>query len=248
METIEKEVLEKIKSGKIAPRPRWVFSARNIAFWVAFAASVLVGSVAFGVILFMLHDHDWTVYANLHQTFLQYLLEGLPYFWIAWLVVFTGVSYLEFRNTTKGYRYVPYVVIFGSILVSMFFGTGFYLLGFGEKTHDLFTENMPYYHSLVFDKKGQWSQPDDGLLSGTVVNVEGPTQFVLRDWNGKTWQVTTAESGNMPLANAEELRIVGEEGNNGTFEAREVKPWRNDVPAPAATPPVNVMLTSSTTP
>jgi len=251
METLEKEVLERIKSGKITPRPRWMFSAKNLAFWAAFAVSILVGSVAFGVILFMLHDHDWTVYANLHQTFLEYLLEGLPYFWIAWLVVFTGVSYLEFRNTAKGYRYIPYAVIFGSILISMLFGTGFYLMGFGEKTHDLFTESVPYYRNLTFDKKGQWSQPSSGLLSGTVVSVENPTQFVLRDWNGRLWEVTAADAGtsNVIPADAEELRIVGEQEDGDVFEAHEMKPWRNgDAPPGIPLAPATVILTSSTRP
>lgn len=250
METIKQEVLEKIKNKEIIPRPRWFFSARNITFWIAFIVSILVGSVAFGVILFVVNDHDWTVYANLHQTFLQYLFASLPYFWIVWLVLFTAVSYIEFRNTKKGYHYIPYIVIFGSILISVLFGTGFYLLGIGEKTHNLFAEDVPYYRTIIFDRKGQWSDPERGLLSGTVVGMENPTQFLLRDWNGKLWQVTmmNVNSGNTIFVNpTAQVRIVGEQADSAIFMAYEIMPWRNDTRRAPRTAP-RVMLTSSTRP
>lgn len=228
MDNLQKEVFEKIKSGDITPKPRWYFSLKNSAFWAAFAASVLVGAVAFAVILFSFTDNDWTIYTRLHKSFLEYFIASLPYFWIAWIILFSLISYAEFRRTKRGYRITTYLVIAGSVVLSMLLGTALFFSGLGGETHELLIEHVPYYRNLVFDKRGTWSQPSLGLLSGTIRTVQGGGVFTLEDWQGRLWRVQAEQAAwHLPYAPqaAETVRMVGEMSDADLFRADEIREW-----------------------
>ena len=249
MDEIQKEILERIKNKEIKPKPRWYFSLKNNAFWGAFVASIVVGSVAFAVMLFSLADNDWTIYTRLHKSFVEYFIASIPYFWIAWIVLFMLISYAEFRHTKRGYRFMTHLVVGGSVVLSMVLGTGFFFLGFGGKTHELLIENVPYYRSFVFDKRGMWSQPSLGLLSGTIRTVQNNNQFMLEDWEGRIWQVQAEDSTwHLPFApeTMEMVRIIGEKSDDNYFRADEIREWNRGMDRRRISPPPSIIFTTST--
>ena len=250
MDEIQKEILERIKNKEIKPKPRWYFSLKNNAFWGAFVASIVVGSVAFAVMLFSLADNDWTIYTRLHKSFVEYFIASIPYFWIAWIVLFILISYAEFRHTKRGYRFMTHLVVGGSVVLSMVLGTGLFFLGLGGETHELLIENIPYYRSFVFDKRGTWSQPNLGLLSGTIRTVQSNNQFMLEDWEGRIWQVQAEDSTwHLPFApeTMETVRIIGEKSDDNYFRADEIREWNRGMGRRRIPPPhPSIIFTTST--
>ena len=78
-ENIAKKVLEQIKSKGILPKPRWRFLLKDYLIWLFFGLTIIVGSLASSIIIFMVRSNDWDLYNRLH---LPFFLKTLPYFWI----------------------------------------------------------------------------------------------------------------------------------------------------------------------
>ena len=54
MTKLSEKVLKEIKEKKIEPAPRWQFLLKDYFVWLSFAASVIIGAIAFCVILYFL--------------------------------------------------------------------------------------------------------------------------------------------------------------------------------------------------
>lgn len=230
MSELKEKILEEIKTGKITPKPRWVFSAIQTLVWVSIGFSVVIGSVSVAIITFALTDADWDLYQRFHKSFLEYLIFLLPYFWIGGLVVFAILGYFAFRKTSGGYRVMPYLIVFGGLFISVVCGEMLYGLGFGESLHEFFLTKTPPYEKLVATDKIIWSDPENGLLSGRVILLPATSSFSLYDWNNNVWLVAR-NSSTLPWnhdgfpKNGELVKILGAPMNSSTFIATEIRPW-----------------------
>ena len=229
MTTTSDKILQKIKDAKIAPEPKWKFSAINSAEWVMFFAAILIGSLSFAVMIDMLVGHDWDLYPYLHKSFLQYLFLSLPYVWIVCVGLFSWIAYYNFVHTKGWYKHRLYLVVLASIFLSVFLGTCFFFLGFGRKVDEVLSSDVPYYNMMKLNKKAIWNHPDEGLLGGTVTGIKSQNELILSDDNGQDWDVEAANVyKDMPdMAIGERIKVIGVEKDSHIFMAKEIRDWES---------------------
>jgi hypothetical protein len=232
MGTISDKVLNKIREEKITPAPKWKFLLKDSIVWIAFLGSVLVGGLAFCVVLTVAIDNDWDIYRQAGHGFFEYILLSLPYFWILLLVAFVGIAFYNFKHTKNGYRCRTFLIFASSIAGSAALGLAFhYYFGLGEKIDGAFFRSVPLYENIGCQccrKKALWSQPQKGLLGGKIQELESVDKFLLEDFSGGPWRVegeNVVWRGNLVPQTGILIKIIGNKEDEYFFRAREIRPW-----------------------
>jgi hypothetical protein len=220
MSSILEKVTKNIEEKKINPRPRYYFLFKNYGLLVLFTLSILCGATIASTILFMFVDYDYNAF--------QDFIISLPYFWIVFLSIFIISAYYNFRNTSTGYRHEIYKIILISLLLSLAIGIVFFLMGLDSEVDELFSQKVPFYENFIYNKDDVYNSPEKGLLSGRVVDLIGMDKFILKDFNGKIWQIggSDLEDCNfLKIQNNLELRLIGEQTGENTFDAKIIRLW-----------------------
>ena len=230
MKNISEEVFKKLKEENIKPRPYWHFVMKNYFIWMLFVISIILGSLAFSMILFMIRQLDWDIYRYLGESFLKTFFISLPYLWVLFLLLFVGVAYYNFLHTKRGYRFRFISIFLISLTLSTLFGTGLYYNGFSEKIENVFFEKIPYYSKMVYTCEKQWMQPRKGLLAGIIKEIElSKNSIKLMDLNDQHWQIDTSKTiwrGKLQPLNGLQIKVIGKMVDNTHFQALEVRPWQ----------------------
>lgn len=229
MKRTSQEILDKLKKGHVHPKPKWHFVSKSILLWLFFMLVVIVGSLAFSAMLFRIYNEDWGIYQHLGRNPVQHFFMTIPYLWIILVVVLALLAVYSFKHTKGGYRHKPLIVVSVSILGGVVIGTILFAGGCGNYIDRQFSEH-PSFIRFAHEKQQQiWSQPEKGLLAGTVLEIFPGDVFKLEDFEGKQWQVIyigDSERYVEFLVEGADLRLVGEQVGEADFEAVKIHPWR----------------------
>jgi len=230
MKNISNEVLKKIKDNNIKPKPLWYFVTKNYFIWMIFGISIILGSFAFSMVLFIIRQLDWDIYYYTGNSFLKTVLVGLPYLWLIFLILFTGVAYFNFIHTKKGYRFKFISILLFSLIISIILGSTFYFNGFSERLEKIFSENIPYYNKLVYSREEQWMKPERGLLAGTIIETVLPeNNFILMDLDNNRWKIEAGKAiwkGKMTPVIGLKIKLIGKLIDDSNFKAIEIRSWQ----------------------
>lgn len=230
MDKLTGSIISKIKKEKISPAPKWMFLAKNYSIWTLFVLAVIIGGLAFAVILFLLTDNDWDIYKHLDKSFGEYLLLSFPYFWIIFLGLFSTAAFYNYKHTKKGYRRDPHLIIGANILISVIIGTVFFYAGLGSKIENVFADNIPYYRNHAQYKLDVWNNPEKGLLAGVITEAGNKDSFVLKDFEGEKWEIQASSAfwgGRVIFQKGERIKIIGKKKSDDIFSAQQIRPWMN---------------------
>ncbi|OGD67682.1 hypothetical protein A2442_03870 [Candidatus Campbellbacteria bacterium RIFOXYC2_FULL_35_25] len=228
MNKFSEKILKRIEEKHISPKPRWQFLTKDIFVWFLGAISILVGGIATSVIIFVLVNSDWESYRFLSGSLLDHIINVAPVLWVIFLAFFILGADYNFKNTKKGYRYSVSEVVGMSILVSVILGGIFYQIGLAHIT-DYELGNLIDYKRFTEKRQGLWNHPSEGLLVGAIVPSEKNDILTLKDADGKEWNITVGKL--MPrhfiiLDNVSIVSFRGEQIDEKTFEACDVRPWQ----------------------
>lgn len=231
MNELSNTILEKIKHDQVRPIPRWEFLLKDWVIWAGFAVSVIVGSVAYCVALFMLTTQDWDIYRYVGSNPFVDALSGLPYVWLVLLILFAALAYYQIRHTQSGYRYRVIGVILVSIGASIIFGTILHLSGFGDYIDNAMARNLSVYRHLTPDRQAVWTQPEKGLLAGKITDISNSQSglVTIKDFHGHSWLIQYHEAVIDPRVKVrigEYIKMVGEQLDATHFMASEILPWQ----------------------
>jgi len=160
-------VLERIESERVIPRPRWEFVFKNYFFWTLGSFSVALGSFAVAAMLFEITNVNWSP-SGMSSGFFASLLDAMPFFWAAVLILFILVGYLNVRRTNRGYRYPLTVIAIGAMMTSLTLGVGLYAIGFGRSIEETVDRHTPFHRPIlrhILDFHG--SENHSPLYTGT---------------------------------------------------------------------------------
>ncbi len=227
-ETFKNKILDIIKEKDISPKPKWQFVAKDYLVWFLGIISVLIGGVAFSVIIFVLANADWQSYRFLSGSLLEHIIKVAPLYWILFLAIFILVSDYNFKKTKDGYKYSVPKVVGVIVFISFCLGLFFYEIGLAHITDYALGDRLPGFHRFVDIKQKMWNVPDKGLLAGTIVPSEKSDFLILKDFDGNEWKVGVANLNQDHfdvLDNFDTVVFSGSFVEDGYFEACSVKPW-----------------------
>ena len=225
---LSQAILEKIKSKHITPKPRWQFLLNDYAVWFFASFSVLLGSLAVAEIIFMMRHNDWGFYQQISGSITGFILASLPYFWIIFLLLFIGASYYNYRHTKMGYRHRFSVIMAASIILSIMGGEILYQAGIGQVVDEALGAKLPVYRHMMLPGLNIWSQPENGRLSGVILNIDEMKNFALLDPEEDIWYIATEGSKIAPqvlLKIGERIKIVGQQAEDNIFNAMDIIPF-----------------------
>jgi len=222
------KLLEKIQAEKIPQKPHWQFVFKNIFFWALFAFLIIIGGLSFSVILFAFSQEDFNLISQMTDSRIEFFLGLLPFFWIFSCGIFLFISIFGIRHTKTGYRYPPLLVFGSSIVLSIILGTAFFYTGGAEKMEQIFAENISLYKSFKERKISHWSRPEDGFLSGIILENKNSEIILIEDFSGEKWEVDFKDAvikGRVLLEKNEKIKIIGEISGDNIFIATAIGQW-----------------------
>jgi hypothetical protein len=218
-------VLRKIKARQIKPRSKWQFIARNIGFWGIYNLSVLLGAGGVSVIIFALLESDFDLFSELSGSGTSLILSWLPMFWIVYFVAFVSIAMWGLRKTKKGYRFSIHALLMTNVTLSILLGGLIYGIGGGEQFEKVFAENAPMYVGMQHRMQEMWTQPEEGRLSGTILEVQKEDIIILDDFSHQQWIVDVADTPKRrPLRIGTKVKVLGEKTGEHLFTATMVRP------------------------
>jgi hypothetical protein len=223
-----KDVLEKIKEEKIKPRPKWMFSLKDIGFWVMFSISLILGSISTSLIIFILRNNDWDLYSRLGHGTLEFIFITLPYFWLIFLAFFLITSYYNLKKTKSGYKHNPLSIVSINILISIILGSTLYICGLGSELEESLEETVPPYSKMFYQRHEMWNKPEKGLIGGRIIVFENNNKFKIISLGQKEWDILSKDPIIHPrfiLQEGGRVKIIGREVGSSIFEAEEIRPF-----------------------
>jgi hypothetical protein len=223
---ISQEILSKIKDVK--PRPRWQFLLKDYVVWFLASLALIISSLSFAVVLYMMIDNDWDVYSSISNSLLEFVFLTLPYFWLIFLGLFILIAYYYFRHTKKGYKLSLSKIFLFSLVINIFMGTFLYNIGLGKAIDNVVAQRVPFYKELINKRQHIWSRIDDGLLGGVVMSID-KENLVIQDMEGNVWNVkhlNTTTPAFIDLQVGDHIRMIGQKIDSQNFEMYKVLPMR----------------------
>jgi len=223
-----RDVLEKIKEKKIQPKPKWMYSLKDVLFWTVFSISLVLGSISTSLIIFILRNNDWDLYSKLGHGLIKFIFITFPYFWLIFLVFFLIASYYNFKKTKSGYKYNPLLIILINILISIILGSILYISGLGAKLEDSLERSMPPYGKMFYQRHEMWDKPEKGLIGGKIIVFENNNSFKIISLKEKEWYIVGKDPIIHPkliLQEGGRVKIIGKALDGSVFEAEEIRPF-----------------------
>jgi len=221
------KLLQKIRERDVKPTPKWRFTLRNSLLSAAFVAAVLLGALAFSVVLFAIQQTDFDLLSHITHSRLELFLGLLPIFWIVMLLVFLGIAIYSVQYSPRGYKFTAAKMAGYSAAFSVLLGALFFIAGGAQRLERAFEANLSVYQSVQEKKARLWSMPEDGYLSGEIEEA-GADALRIKDFSGKEWTVHFEGAFIPPvvlLERGETIKLIGEITAKGEFTASEIRPW-----------------------
>jgi len=221
------KALQMIKQKKISPRSKWQCFLYSKIAWALSLIFIVIGSLAFSVVIYMVKNNDWDMYSHLGDSLAEFIIVTLPYFWIAFLILLVYLAFFSSKFTEEGYRYRLATLLSVGLLLNIGLGIIFYSIGFGRVIDSYLEDKVPAYHYMFINKAKMWTQPEKGLLAGLIISVD-KNQLAIKDYTGNLWNVDLAENvlikGRIKIAVGLKINIIGEKQDDNNFLAKEIRP------------------------
>ena len=207
--SISELTLKTITKKQIKPIPRWEFMAKNWTLWAGIITSLVVLVIGLGLVMFGVIDNIIS-----------------PYFWVLVATVFFILVFLLFEKTKRAYHFPKWQVVAGISVVGLIIGGVMFRSGLAKRIDKSMETNIPRYRDIAPMKIATWTNPEAGFLSGEII-VINESNFEIKDFEGKVWTITGTPlvKGRVSMQVGEEIKIVGSQEDENTFEGTEVRPW-----------------------
>jgi hypothetical protein len=228
-QNVAQSVLEQIIVENIKPTPKWEFMLKDTFVWALFIANTVFGSIGFAITIFLMSNNEIVADYSLSTSLLNWIILSIPFVWILLTSLFIFVSFYNFKHTEEGYKFSVTKIFLANIAFVIFFGYFMYAFGISERLNTLFSNNVPYYNSMMDTRSQVWMRPDSGYLAGTISSVSN-NSIDVRDFNGKNWIITITNAeirGNVDLSVGSQIKILGTKISDTVFEGSEIRPWNS---------------------
>jgi hypothetical protein len=226
MENSQK-IIEKIRSDKIKPIPKYRFMLKAIMIWSGFSLFILVGAIAFSIILYSIQQNSFDLLNHISHSTLEFFLALIPLVWLITLLLFLAASMWTIRYSKRGYKIGQGKWLAYSTAVSIALGTLFFISGGANWVENSFANKIELYESVEERKINIWNNPDEGNLAGMILTIEKDI-LNIRDFNQMEWSIDISSAfiaHMVVLEPGEKIKIIGTRTAEHAFKAQEIRPW-----------------------
>jgi hypothetical protein len=232
MSQLTQKTLAEITQKNIRPIPYWATWLRNSAYWVGAVLLVLLSALATAMSFHAVSEIDWDAYVRADFSWFQMFVSGAPLFSVGLIILFFWMTLYFLHQTRRGYRY-PMVLLMGIFFsTSVVFGYFIEVSPLDEPAENFLLYALPHRDTLPTNllpsAARQWSQPENGLLGGTVLS-SGDTQFQLIDAREKLWTIEYTPdtlASDASVEPYEDIKVIGNQEDDDTFKANEIRDWK----------------------
>jgi len=208
---ISDKTLKLIHQKQISPIPKWEFVAKNWLLWLGFTISLILLILGVSVSWFGLIDSIIT-----------------PNLWIVMSIIFLSTSFLLFQKTKKSYRHIKWQVGLAIVIIGIIMGGILFRIGIASRIDRGLDSRYALYRQMVPMRMIVWNNPQSGYLSGEIIRLNSENDFVIRDFNGKQWDIqgkSPVIRGRVKMIVGEEIKLIGTLEDTDTFNVDEIRPW-----------------------
>ena len=235
-----RKLIDAIKEGQIQPRPRWQFRLKNNLILAGFLFTVLLGSLAFSVVLIAIQQVNFNITSHMTHSRLEFFLSMLPVFWIVLLICALRLRKYGIGHSRKGYKCTLARQMGYSAGLSILLGTLFFITGGAHLLEHAYGLHVDTYESIEERRIRFWMDPQGGQLAGEIVKAQADS-LVLMDFRGEQWTVLFDKGLSLEhlvhLEKGEKVKLVGLMLGENRFKAREIGHWQMQSNQHAASPP-----------
>lgn len=228
---LTQSVLQRVADNQIKPKSRLYFIVKRSLIWLGVLLSIIIGSLASSVLVFLIVNNDWEAYDLITHNLMYFILLTLPYFWLFIFIAFVVLAYSYMRRTQHGYRYSLWSLTLIYLVLCFIIGGTAYAYGGSQEIDRLLTINVPLYKTVVNQQTARWSQPQQGLIAGDIEKIDAnKKEIILEDIEGHLWHVDYSEAklNNKikldKLGKEKRLQLVGIKDDENNFTAKEILP------------------------
>jgi hypothetical protein len=230
--SLKDNVMHRIEREVICPRPKYLYTGRELGVWSLWLLSIVVGAFAVAVVTFVIMHHEYELYEATHENFMTFFIEALPYLWLLTFGVMAAAAVYNLKHTKHGYRYPLWQVLGSSLVLSLAGGSMLHFFGMGYSIDHTLGRYMAIYQSESERDTMMWNRPTEGRLLGTMVRpVETPEVTMLfTDTTGNKWNLNIDDLTSTErklLESKEQVRLIGvvSDEQAKVFHSCGVFPW-----------------------
>lgn len=232
MSELTQKTLAEITKKHIRPIPLWVTWSRNTAYWVGAMVLALLSALATAASFHAMTEIDWDAYMKADFSWIEIVLSGVPLFSMVLVVLFFWVTIYFLHQTRHGYRYPTMLLVSVFFSTSVVFGYFIEISPLDEPAENFLLYALPHKDTLptrlLPSAARQWSQPENGLLGGTVLS-SSDADFQLIDSSEKLWTIeytSDALTSDARLEPNEDIKVIGNQEDDTIFKASEIRDWK----------------------
>lgn len=216
-------ILQKIKTDKIAPKPKWFFRLKDYLVWTLGIFSLLLGAIATSLIVYFSENESLHTYRRAGGGLIKSLLMMIPAFWLICFILFGALVYYYIRHTKKGYKYSKWHIVLMISVFIIFLTAMFSVSRLNEKIEEVVSRTTPYYDTFINPNLNFWSDPDEGRLSGLIIEKISDNHYLLVDKSQESWTIIkTVVISDDDLQIGRPVRLLGDKISDNEFLIKEV--------------------------
>ncbi len=195
--------------------------------WIFIVLFFLLSIISLSSIIYLLANNEWGIAKYYSNSNLDFMISTFPFLLLPPIVVsaLLAIILFQFTNIKKFFSFYKSIIIF--LFLIALFSLVFFYTGISAKIIET-SEKYNLYELITKNRCEIWQNPDFGLLSGEIGAITDIDNFLLIDFNNKTW---TIKSNNPKIIDrsiikfGEKIKIIGKKNNINTFEAKKIMPY-----------------------
>jgi len=224
-------LINKIKKEEIKPISKNFFILKKFFINLFLFFSILVWALSIAIVFWYLLEADW--YLSHKIWLIKITITFLPIFWLIFLFFSSILSYYNFKQTEKWYKFYLWQIVVVNIIISFLLWMAFYFSWFSQKVEEKIQNNISNYREIfVWDKisrmKQIWQNENSGLLLGIILEKNN-NLIKLKDTNGKIWNLLLSNETiirhKLKLKTWLKIKLIWEKIEKNTFKITEIRPF-----------------------
>ncbi|MEW6617557.1 MAG: hypothetical protein AB1333_04040 [Patescibacteria group bacterium] len=230
--SIKNSVLEKIKSGQAAMKPKWHFVLKAVLIGIGFVIFILLTLFVMSLIIFVLHDNGvWFVPAFGMRGIGRFIVS-IPWLLVLACIAFVVVLEILVRKYSFAYRRPFLYSIIGIIALVVVGGIGVSTTRMHDNFSRLAMERRLPFAGPIY--QGFRTQRPADVYPGTVIEITGDG-FFIRDKSNETFRVSVSRMTRFPFGSeivvGDEIVVMGDL-KDGVIYAFGIRTIGDKIPFP----------------